>query len=130
MNKIRCEKGDKKLKILCLYAYFKPEIFASSQLQDDLLQGIANAGHTVEIVCPVPTRGIDKDTVRKYHKIKSENLYGNAVHVTRFYAMREKKIPLFALYVIFSVISEPIKSEREYVMLILFIVAALLRHKE
>ena len=82
------------MKILCLYAYFKPEIFASSQLQDDLLQGIANAGHTVEIVCPVPTRGIDKDTVRKYHKIKSENLYGNAVHVTRFYAMREKKNPI------------------------------------
>ena len=82
------------MKILCLYAYFKPEIFASSRLQNDLLQGITDAGHTVEIVCPVPTRGVDKDTIRKYRKIKSENLYGGAVHVTRFYASQERKNPI------------------------------------
>lgn len=82
------------MKILCLYAYFKPEIFASSRLQDDLLEGISDAGHTVEIVCPIPTRGIDKDTIQKYHKIKSENLYGGSVHVTRFYSPQEGKNPV------------------------------------
>lgn len=82
------------MKILCLYAYFKPEIFASSRLQNDLLECISNAGHTVEIVCPIPTRGIDKDTIQKYRKIKSENLYGGSVHVTRFYSPQEGKNPV------------------------------------
>ena len=82
------------MKILILSAYFTPEKVASSHLSDDILQGWTDAGHTAEIVCPVPTRGIDKNTARKYRKIKSENLYDGAVHITRFYSPQEGKNPI------------------------------------
>lgn len=81
------------MKVLFLDAYFEPEQIAFTHLENDLLQGLVDADHEVEIVCPTPTRGISKDTAQKYKKIKSEELYNGHVRVTRFSAPHEGKNP-------------------------------------
>lgn len=78
------------MKILFLDGYFEPEQTSFSHLEKDLLHAFVNAGHTVTVVCPVPTRGIDKETAKKYSKIKTEKLYNGKVCVRRFWAPREK----------------------------------------
>ena len=82
------------MKVLFLDAYFEPEQIAFTHLENDLLQGLVDAGHEVEIVCPTPTRGIDKETAQKYKHIKSESIYNGHAHVTRFLAPQEGKNPL------------------------------------
>lgn len=77
------------MKILFLNAYFKPEQIAFTHLEDDLISGLVEAGHQIEVVCPTPTRGISKETAREYRGKKTENLYGGKVHVTRFLAPQE-----------------------------------------
>lgn len=82
------------MRVLFLDAYFYPEQIAFSHLEKDLIEGFINSGHRIEVLCPVPTRGIDYELVRKYKKIKEENLFNNCVHVTRFSAPQEEKNPL------------------------------------
>lgn len=82
------------MRILFLDAYFYPEQIAFSHLENDLLEGFINNGHRIEVLCPVPTRGIDYESIRKYKRIKEESLYNNYVHVTRFSAPQERKNPL------------------------------------
>lgn len=82
------------MKILVIDAYFYPELTSFSHLEEDLLQGLANAGHSVTVICPTPTRGIDKDTAKKYFRIRSETLYGGNVNVKRFGVPREGKSPI------------------------------------
>ena len=47
-------------------AYFKPENTSFTHLENDLLETFVSAGHDIFIVCPTPTRGIDKETAKKY----------------------------------------------------------------
>lgn len=82
------------MEILVVDAYFYPELTAFSHLEEDLLKGIIDAGHSVTVICPTPSRGIDKATARKYSKIKSETLYGGKVAVKRFYVPRERRNPI------------------------------------
>ena len=86
------------MRILFLDAYFEPEQIAFTHLEKDLLEGLVAAGHEIEVVCPTPTRGINKDIAEKYKKIKSESLYNNKVHVTRFFAPQEGKNPLIRAF--------------------------------
>lgn len=82
------------MEILVVDAYFYPELTAFSHLEEDLLKGIIDAGHSVTVICPTPSRGIDKATARKYSKIKSETLYGGKVAVKRFYVPIERRNPI------------------------------------
>lgn len=82
------------MKILFLDAYFEPEQIAFTHLEKDLLEGLVQAGHEIEVVCPTPTRGVSAEIVQEYKERKSENLYGDHVHVTRFSAPQEGKNPL------------------------------------
>lgn len=82
------------MRILFLDAYFEPEQIAFTHLEHDLLEGLVNAGHEVQIVCPTPTRGISHETREKYKEIKSEDLWNGHVHVMRFSAPREGRNPL------------------------------------
>ena len=58
------------MNILYLAGYFFPENTAYTHLENDLLDELCLAGHTVTVICPVPTRGIDEETRRKYKNIK------------------------------------------------------------
>lgn len=81
------------MKILFLDAYFYPEQIAFTHLENNLLLGLVERGHKIEVICPIPTRGISEDVSLKYRKIKSENMYAGKVHITRFYAPQEKSNP-------------------------------------
>ena len=82
------------MKILFLDAYFEPEQIAFTHLEHDLLQGLVDDGHEVEIVCPTPTRGISIEEAQKYKWIRSETIYDGHVQVTRFSAPVERKNPI------------------------------------
>ena len=82
------------MRILFLDAYFEPEQIAFTHLENDLLEGLVDAGHEVEIVCPTPTRGVSAEVVQKYKNKRQETLYDGNVHVTRFKAPQEGKNPL------------------------------------
>ena len=82
------------MRILFLDAYFEPEQIAFTHLEHDLLKGLVEDGHDVEVVCPIPTRGITKAIAHNYKKRKKEYLFDQHVHVTRFYAPKEGRNPL------------------------------------
>lgn len=82
------------MRILRLPAYFLPEQMASTHLQKDRLEGFANAGHTIVVYTPTPTRGINNEIVEKYKKIKYEELYDGKVQIHRFFLMQEGRNPI------------------------------------
>lgn len=82
------------MRVLFLDAYFEPEQIAFTHLEHDLLEGLVNAGHEVEIVCPTPTRGISPDKAKAYKKRKNEYMFKKHVHITRFSAPQEGKNPI------------------------------------
>lgn len=63
------------MKILFLNPYYKPEIISSTHLGENLRSALANAGHTMELYTPYPTRGISNDVRKEYiqhHKTETE----------------------------------------------------------
>lgn len=82
------------MKILFLNAYFKPEIIAYTHLEEDILSELINCGHSVEIICPTPSRGLDKKTIKEYRSKKKESLYDGLVNVIRFSCPKEGKNPI------------------------------------
>ena len=86
------------MKILVLDAYFEPENTSFSHLEKDIFEALVEAGHEINVVCPVPTRGVDDETAKKYSKIRKEDLYGGKVRVTRFFAPREGKNTLIRAF--------------------------------
>lgn len=86
------------MKILFLNAYFMPEIIAFTHLEQDLIQGMLDAGHEIEVLCPIPTRGISEETAQKYRTIRAEALFDGRVHVKRFWAPREGKNPVIRAF--------------------------------
>lgn len=86
------------MKILFLNAYFMPENTAFTHLEQDLIRGILEAGDEIEIICPIPTRGVTKETAKIYAKCKKERLFDGRVTVTRFWAPQEGKNPLIRAF--------------------------------
>lgn len=82
------------MKILFVNAYFMPEVIAFSHLEKDLIEGFLKDGHEIEIICPIPTRGISASVVKKYSINKKENLYNGKVVVRRFWAPQERRSTL------------------------------------
>ena len=78
------------MNILFLDGYFEPEQTPFTHLEADILNGLIAAGHKITVVCPIPTRGIDRETIKEYSKIKSEERYNGKVSVKRFWAPQEK----------------------------------------
>lgn len=82
------------MKVLFLNAYFLPEKISFTHLEQDLLKGLVDAGHEVEIICPTPTRGISPEVAKEYkHKLTDEMLDGK-VRITRFPMIREGRNPI------------------------------------
>lgn len=79
------------MKILTFCAYFEPEIAASMYLITNLFEDAAANGIEVELFAPTPTRGIDKETIEKYKKIKFESRCDGKLKVHRFSMMQEGK---------------------------------------
>lgn len=86
------------MNILYLAGYFFPENTAYTHLENDLLDELCLAGHTVTVICPVPTRGIDEETRKKYKNIKKEELNSGKIKVIRFSAPDEGKNPIIRAF--------------------------------
>lgn len=86
------------MRILFVNAYFMPENIAFSHLEKDLIEGLIDAGHEIDVICPIPTRGISDDAYESYRTIKNEELYDGRVRVRRFFAPREAKNPLLRAF--------------------------------
>lgn len=82
------------MNILFLNGYFYPENIAYTHLEQDILKALCQKGHTVDVVCPVPTRGIDEKTRKEYSNKREETMYDGAVKVHRFPLYREKESTL------------------------------------
>ena len=82
------------MRILYLASYFEPEQTAFTHLERDLLEGLVEAGHKIEVICPTPTRGVSANIITEYKRRKKEELYNGSVKVTRFFSPQERKSPL------------------------------------
>lgn len=82
------------MKILKLSSYYAPEQISSSHLSRDLEDGYLDAGFTIDIYCPTPTRGISEEVRKKYKRIKYEELREGRIAVHRFSMLREGRNPI------------------------------------
>lgn len=82
------------MKILSLSAYFYPEQISSSHLLSDLHMAYQEASIETEMYVPMPSRGIDNETRKKYAKIKYEEMYGGTLKIHRFAMFKEGGNPI------------------------------------
>ena len=79
------------MKLLRFPPYFSPEHVSSTHLSKDLNEAYLKAGFYIENYVPIPTRGVDYVTRKKYSKIKYEELEDGHVIVHRFFMFQEGK---------------------------------------
>ena len=79
------------MKVLAFSAYYTPEIAASMYLTEDIYKGIVDAGHTLEVYVPTPTRGISSETREKYKHKKHVKKYGGKMILHRISMFGEGK---------------------------------------
>lgn len=82
------------MRILMLPPYCYPEQVSSSHLMEDLFQLFAEKNILVDIYTPMPCRGIDEATRKKYKKIRTEKRYNNTLNIHRFPMFIEGRNPL------------------------------------
>lgn len=92
MNKNGNEANSKK--ILILSAYFPPEPMPTETLQFQLADEFVEAGFNVEVICPIPSRGVTEETRAAYRKKKRETFKDGKFKITRFYMPKEGKNPV------------------------------------
>ena len=86
------------MNLLFLDAYFEPEIIAYTHLEKDLIQGLIEGNNYIQIICPIPTKGISNPVRDEYTGRKREELYDGRVKVRRFWAPRESKKTIFRAF--------------------------------
>lgn len=79
------------MNLLFLDTYFEPETIAYTHLEKDLLEGLVKENYRVQIICPVPTRGVSEQIREEYKGRKREELHGGRVKVRRFWAPHESR---------------------------------------
>lgn len=79
------------MKILYLKTYYSPEAVASSYLGEQTQEAFAREGFKMELFTPTPSRGLDKETIRKYRKIRTEEKLGGMLTIHRFPLYAEGK---------------------------------------
>lgn len=79
------------MKILFLPVYHYPEKAASLYMGENAREAYAAKGWDMKIICPVPSRGVDKVTRKKYMDSPDTEELGGAVKVKRFKISSEGK---------------------------------------
>lgn len=79
------------MRVLAFSAYYTPEIAASMYLTEDIYKGIVDAGHTLEVYVPMPTRGISEEVRQDYKAKKHEKKYDGKLTIHRIAMYREGK---------------------------------------
>ena len=82
------------MKILYFKAYYEPESIASPYLGEQTQEAFAHEGFKMVLFTPTPSRGLDKETVKKYRKIRLEQKLNGMLTVKRFRLYSEGKNPI------------------------------------
>lgn len=85
------------MNILFLPAYHYPEKAASLYLGENSRDAYAERGWKMKMYCPVPTRGVDAETRKKYKRSPDSVEAGGALMVHRFSLWREGRSPVLRL---------------------------------
>ncbi|MDD4154383.1 MAG: glycosyltransferase family 4 protein [Bacilli bacterium] len=72
------------MNISFILFYYLPEKTTQHYLYQPLIDKLLSQGHTVNVITPNPTRGLSKEEIKQYQKIKKENV--NGVNVYRINA--------------------------------------------
>lgn len=86
------------MNLLFLDAYFEPETIAYTHLEKDLIQGLIEKNNNIQIICPVPTRGITDSVREEYKNRKNDEFCEGRVKVRRFWAPKERKNPIMRAF--------------------------------
>lgn len=79
------------MKVLIFAAYYEPEIAASLYIQDNIYEALADEGCDVDLFVPMPTRGVDDETRKRYKKRKLEIKCSGKLKIHRFSMIGEGK---------------------------------------
>lgn len=86
------------MNLIFLDAYFEPETVAYTHLEKDLLTGLVEENNQIEIICPIPTRGVSEQVREDYKKRKYEKFYNGKMRIKRFWAPQEGKNPIIRAF--------------------------------
>lgn len=86
------------MNLLFLDAYYEPEMIAYTHLEKDLLEGLIERKNRIQIICPIPTRGISEQVREKYKHRKYESMYDGRVKIRRFWAPQEGTNPIIRAF--------------------------------
>lgn len=86
------------MRVLCLTSYHYPEQAASLYLYDNLYESMVENGMRVDIVTPMPTRGISPQQRKEYHAKRTESFYDGMMVVHRFPLISEGEKPLLRAF--------------------------------
>ncbi len=86
------------MRILRLLSYCYPERMAASHMSDDLNDAYRKAGIFSVVYTPTPSRGIDKETRKKYKRVKYEELNDGYMEIHRFAMFKEPKNSLLRAF--------------------------------
>ncbi len=88
-----------------LVQYFPPEQASGLHLVEDLLEGFAKHGWTINLYTPTPTRGITAEQRNEYKKKRTEKKYKGKLTIHRMHLYREGTgiISRALRYILFSI---------------------------
>lgn len=95
------------MKVLILTCYYPPEHAASIYLLSNLAEDLARHGCEVEVIAPVPCRGLDEHTRRKYRSLRREEKYDGRLVVRRIlipFAESHRTLARAVRYIIISLV--------------------------
>lgn len=73
------------MRIMLLTGYYEPEIAASLYLLSNMAEDLASKGCHIDVITPVPVRGIDDKTRRTYRRLKREIRCEGSLVIHRVY---------------------------------------------
>lgn len=84
------EGQTQRKKVLFMRGYFFPESAASNKMCQELIDVMADSGLSVELICPIPTRGVT-DEVRKSYSEKKIQKPADHIVIRRYWLPKEGK---------------------------------------
>lgn len=72
------------MKALFLLAYYTPETAASIYLFENVIEALIKHGDDVELICPIPGRGVDVSINKEYRNRLDEYQLEGKLHIRRF----------------------------------------------
>lgn len=79
------------MRVLFLLAYYNPETAASIYLFENTIDALIDSGAEVELICPIPGRGVDKSVNIEYRQRLDEYQREGKLHIRRFKMYMEGK---------------------------------------